>query len=126
VLEDYFRFISKEDSMRSNIKKIRHSLRAISSNKKLIKDLIKNRDSGNDLGKELDNLEIERNDIFDIVYANFQRVKESLRVIEELLKITDKNKVETAKKIRYQTYAAEKQTFRNWTYLRNSGHRNNR
>ena len=126
MLEDYFRFISKEDSMRNNMRKIRHSLEAISSNKKLIRNLIENRDSRNDLGRELDSLEIKRNDIFDIVYANFQRVKESLRVIEELLKIVDKNNVETAKRIRYQTYAAEKQAFRNWAYLRNSGQRNNR
>jgi len=126
MLEDYFRFISEEEYMRNNIRKIRHSIKAISSDKKLTKKLIENRDVRNDIGNKLDTLEIKRNDIFDIVYANFQRVKESLRVIEELLKIVDKSKVKAAKKIRYQTYAAEKQTFKHWAYLRNSGQRNNR
>ena len=126
VIEDYFRFVSEENSMRNSIRRIRHSLKAISSDKKLIKSFIENRDSKNDQGKHLDSLEAKRKDVFDVVYANFQRVKESLRVMEELLKIADKSKVETAKKIRYRVYAVEKQTFKEWAYLRNSGQRNNR
>ncbi len=126
VVEDYFRFISENDMMRKKIRKIRHSLSDISSDRKLVKELAEARDVQNDSGKNLDILEAKREDIFDIVYANFQRAKESLRVIEELLKILGKKKVETAKKIRYKIYDAEKYTFKNWPYLYNTGQKNNR
>ncbi len=117
VLEDFFRFISETNTLRSKARKIRHAMEKLISEKSLIKTMFKERNSKSDLGKEVDLWEMKREEIFDLVYANFQRVKESTRVIEELLKIIDKRKVKLIKNIRYEIYNMEKKTFEKWTYL---------
>ena len=117
VVEDYYRFICQENGLRQKIRSIRHALDSISADKKLIVTLIAARNTKNDLGKEVDCLEMNRTAMFDVIYANFQRAKESLRVLEELFKIIDKKKVGIAKRIRYQIYAAEKDAFGNQNYL---------
>jgi hypothetical protein len=44
----------------------------------------------------------------DVFYANSQRAKESLRVLEEFAKLRDRRLAEDLKKLRYQVYALEK------------------
>jgi hypothetical protein len=44
----------------------------------------------------------------DIYYANSQRVKESIRVLEEFAKLRNKQVAEKLKKLRYRVYALEK------------------
>ncbi|MFH1317694.1 MAG: thiamine-phosphate pyrophosphorylase [Candidatus Omnitrophota bacterium] len=109
VIEDIYRFILEDDASRKKIRKIRHSLDEI-ANEKVLKDAILSRDARGDLGKDVDVLEVNRRDCDQILSINFQRVKESLRVLEEFFKIIIPRRVEDIKKIRYQIYTAEKKS----------------
>lgn len=120
VIEDAFRFTVEYEPLRKYTRGIRHALEQIVANREFAKMLLQARDAKNDPGREFDVLEANRRDIFDIVYANFQRAKEAARVLEELFKIIDKHKVKSLKKIRYDIYAAEKKTFARWSSLYHS------
>ena len=81
VCEDTARFIFDNKSMTSRFKHLRHGLGdAISA-----------------FG------------LADIFYANVQRVKESLRVLEEFAKLFDLQAAERLKRLRYNVYDLEKE-----------------
>jgi thiamine-phosphate pyrophosphorylase len=120
VNEDIFRFICPNEKLRRQTRRLRHRIDSIIDNAKLRNELIKVRDTSVDPGKNPNRLEMKRKNYFDIAYANFQRAKESIRVLEELFKIFDKSKVKNLKKMRYDIYDAEKEAFRNWSSLCNS------
>jgi len=73
-----------------------------------ISDLIKTRDIEGDIGKKTNGHELKRNQVVDIFYANSQRSKESVRVLEEFTKLLNKNTSERLKMIRYKVYGLEK------------------
>jgi len=119
VIEDIFRFLKKNDALRKKVRRIRHKLDKLIKDSRFLKKLMEARDSMSDLGRKMDDLELKRKNIEDIVFINFQRVKESLRVLEELFKILDKEKTEFIKKTRYQIYGIEKDVYLEWSSLRN-------
>ena len=124
VVEDIFRFIIKQDALRKNLRKLRHSLDKIAQ-EKILKQAILSRDSKNDLGEKCDSLEINRKDVNSLIYANLQRVKESLRVLEEFFKLIIPKHVSKIKKIRYEVYELEKEILKKWPPLRNPRQRSN-
>jgi len=81
-------------------------------------DLLKERKSLSDIGKDIYIHELKRKDYRDIFYANMQRVKESLRVLEEFSKLLNSNCAKRFKKIRYNIYEIEKITERRIISLR--------
>ena len=107
VIEDIFRFVLKNDELRKKARRLRHSLDKITADK-IFKDAILSRDSECDLGKKTDALEFNRKSVSDIIYANLQRAKESVRVLEEFFKIISQPQVKLLKKIRYDVYSLEK------------------
>ena len=111
VVEDIFRFIFENNVLRKKIRKLRHALTCI-ANETLLKDAILSRNSKDDIGKDIDDLELKRNDINSILYCNLQRAKESLRVLEEFLKVISFEKVSEIKKIRYKLYQIEKEALK--------------
>ena len=125
VVEDIFRFILKQDSLRKILRKLRHSLAKIAQ-ERIIKDAILSRDSKKDLGKKCDNLEMKRKDVNSLLYINLQRVKESLRVLEEFFKLIIPQRVPRIKKIRYEIYELEKKILKKWPPLRNPRQKSNR
>jgi thiamine-phosphate pyrophosphorylase len=119
VIEDYFRFFLEDNTLRKKIRKIRHTLDTLSL--ALIKaKAIANRNADKDLGKKIDSLETGRNNISQVLWANFQRVKESLRVLEEFSKLEIPKETPFIKKIRYEIYALEKESFKKGAALRDS------
>ncbi len=119
VLEDLARYKFESTTLTENIKKLRHQVRktiAAHSPKFLMA-----RDSQNDVGFEISNKTDldKKNTTAELVQANFKRVQEGLRVIEESLKIIDH--YDTSKKyesFRYLTYSLEKDylgTHYQWT-----------
>lgn len=116
VSEDVFRFIIKNDSLRNKARNFRHQL-VHSLDPALVKEAILERDSENDLGKKVDQLENKRNGLWDTLYRNLQRTKESLRVLEEFSKIIDKKNTAKLKNLRYQFYDFEKEIILNWPSL---------
>ncbi|MCD6459587.1 thiamine-phosphate pyrophosphorylase [bacterium] len=107
VLEEIARFMLDDENLFNNLKNLRHEF--TDTEKYLRKNgSILSRDTSADVGKEyIEHLESRRKNIIDIVKANSKRVEESLRVLEEFLKITDCKYIKQIKQIRFKTYSIE-------------------
>jgi thiamine-phosphate pyrophosphorylase len=110
VIEDIMRFNYCNKGTTEKLKKIRHGLRK--NFKEFNDEMIFHRDSLKDVGLKisqsttLDN----KHSINELLTANFKRVSESLRVIEEISKIIDEyDKSKLVEKIRFQVYEIEKE-----------------
>lgn len=109
VLEEIARFVLNSKKLTAEFKKTRHEIDSvIKASSFFWTDLLKERESLKDVGRSLDLGELERDNFRDIFFANMQRVKESLRVLEEFTKLSDKNLPLKFKKIRYRIYELEK------------------
>ncbi|MFC1514338.1 thiamine-phosphate pyrophosphorylase [Candidatus Omnitrophota bacterium] len=108
VVEDLCRFYWQDKTLTRKIRTLRHALTNPFKNKTLFKQMLAQRNARKDIGRPVDKLERERKDIQDILYANLQRSKESVRVLEELSKIIDKKNVSKLKTLRYNLYSFEK------------------
>ena len=107
VCEDVCRFILDKKGPTQRYKAVRHELtKAISALK--ILEVICSRNIRGDVGRQSTSGEFKRAGAMDIYYANSQRVKESLRVLEEFAKLRNKKLAEDLKKLRYKVYALEK------------------
>ena len=106
VCEDIARFVLNKRSYTAAYKRFRHRLTDIISLLKL-PQLIKARDVARDVGRPSIRMELKRDEISDIFYANSQRVKESVRVLEEFSKLVDVKASLKLKELRYQLYAVE-------------------
>lgn len=107
VCEDICRFIIDNKSLTGNFKSVRHKLTEIISSLK-IKTVIVARNIEGDIGKGSTVSEFKREKIFDVFLANSQRVKESVRVLEEFSKLLNKKLAQDLKSLRYKIYAYEK------------------
>jgi len=111
VCEDVCRFVLNQKDAINQYKKIRHQVTRIICSLKINK-IIAARNVQGDLGRGSINVEFKRRDVSDIFYANSQRVKESIRVLEEFLKILNKKKASEMKEIRYKIYELEKKSLK--------------
>ena len=107
VCEDICRFLYDKKSLTGRYKKLRHELTSIIAGLQLTK-LIKARDVAGDVGSGSSPVEFKRKNINDLFYANSQRAKESIRVLEEFTKLLDHRRAERLKRLRYQIYALER------------------
>ena len=107
VCEDICRFILNDSPATRRFKNTRHRLTKILTAVGF-KDLVLARQIESDVGKSSLKSELKRKDIADIFYANIQRVKESIRVLEELTKLLSAASSAFLKTLRYQIYALEK------------------
>ncbi len=112
VLEDISRFIFENKSLSKDIREMRHLSRKSFKSPMLLTF----RDSQNDIGlsisqkSNLDNKEA----VSDLVDANFKRVQEGLRSIEEALKVighTKESKIYET--LRFKSYVLEKKFYLN-------------
>jgi len=70
--------------------------------------LVEVRNSNQDVGRDIYINELKRSNCADIFFANIQRVKESIRVLEEFSKLKDINTAIKFKRLRYKIYEIEK------------------
>ena len=110
VCEDVARFILDEGAYTKRYKAIRHRLSKVCA-LALKGPLIAARAIGSDVGTRTSTAELKRKNAQDIFYANSQRVKESIRVLEEFFKLLDARQALKCKKMRYQIYALEQEIF---------------
>ncbi|MCX7698729.1 MAG: thiamine-phosphate pyrophosphorylase [Candidatus Goldbacteria bacterium] len=110
VIEDIIRFVYKNKKILSKIKNIRHSIDNIMYDlTPEYKKLLYNRNSLSDTGRKIKNKEeFKRENLLDILIANFKRTEESLRVLEEISKILNKSCAIKLKDLRYNVYEIEK------------------
>lgn len=120
VCEEITRFILDSRALTSEFKKIRHSLGSISKQLPSGAALIKERNSLRDIGKNIYVNELKRKDYRDIFFANIQRLKESIRVLEEFSKLKNIRAAVGFKKIRYAIYGLEKKVAKKIAALRRS------
>lgn len=112
VCEEVCRFILNERALTEEFKQIRHALDA--AVKKLHEKnlLLTHRYALRDVGREISRFELKRKGYKDVYLANLQRVKESLRVLEEFSKITAVSSALKFKSLRYSLYELEKKALR--------------
>lgn len=108
VCEDICRFMFNKPGHTKKYKTLRHQLSGLLtlSNQAHI---IRSRDIDGDVGKDSTEAEFKRTNSRDIFYANSQRVKESLRVLEEFTKLMNKRQAQHLKNLRYKVYDLEKE-----------------
>lgn len=104
VLEDVARFIINDPKATSMLRSSRHMLDR--SARRIYPQLIAARDSGDDLGRTFK--EPKRKDLTGLTIANFKRVEEAVRVLEEFSKLLGARQGSMFKKIRFTMYQAEK------------------
>ncbi len=120
VCEEITRFTLNNHRLTSCFKKIRHDLNIIVKKTFKAESLLESRRSLCDIGKNIYVNELKRSDTKDIFFANIQRAKESLRVLEEFSKLTTKeNCAIQIKGLRYRLYEAEKKSAKKITSLFN-------
>ncbi len=103
VVEDILRYKENDKENAAKLKELRHLTQLPNYT-----ELLKYRDSINDVLKPSTNSEKERSSLHAILIANFKRAQESARVLEELFKLTSLELSERFKHIRYELYDIEK------------------
>jgi thiamine-phosphate pyrophosphorylase len=119
VIEDIFRFGYENSGMSDSLRQVRHCVR--NTSRMLTPLLLHNRQVDSDPGVSISlRSDIDqRSNQTDILHANFKRVQEGLRSIEESLKSIEKLDIaKQYEQIRFQIYSLEKQS-----YLAISDHR---
>ena len=119
VCEEVARFILESVKLTSDFKNARHRINSLIGELSLRGELIKDRNSHGDVGKNIYAFELKRKDCRDIFFANIQRVKESIRVLEEFSKLFDRKTAIKFKQLRYGIYGIEKKAAKKISSLRN-------
>ncbi|MDP8298664.1 MAG: thiamine-phosphate pyrophosphorylase [Candidatus Tantalella remota] len=109
VCEDITRFSSDNEVLTRKLKDLRHEVfdTVKDLRKKHLEELVSSRDI-NDVGIPSTKSEKTRENLVDLFLANTQRGKESLRVLEEVLKLFDGDMSQKFKKFRFKLYETEK------------------
>ncbi|WP_188093943.1 thiamine-phosphate pyrophosphorylase [Sulfurimonas sp. CVO] len=103
VVEDILRYRDNNKELSYKLKQLRHKAKI-----KETLELLKERDSANDVLRSTVKSELNRDNISAIIIANFKRAQESARVLEELYKLHSVEYSENFKYIRYELYSIEK------------------
>lgn len=103
VIEDIVRYTYNNKEISLKLKSLRHKAIIKEAN-----ELLKYRDSINDVLKPTIKSELHRESLESIIIANFKRAEESSRVLEELFKLYSIEYSENFKYIRYELYTLEK------------------
>jgi thiamine-phosphate pyrophosphorylase len=120
VCEEVTRFILDDKKLTSGFKRVRHRIDSLCEGLRKDPRLISQRDSLKDVGLKVNNrAEFVRRDFADVFCANIQRVKESIRVLEEFTKLNDIKVAQGLRKIRYDIYELEKKVAGSLPSLRN-------
>lgn len=113
VCEEFVRFFLNDKNLTEDFKKIRNQIGRIYANffkhKKL---LFSARDVRRDVGRIGFPFEKKRPKPIDVFWANLQRAKEALRVLEEFSKLADEKFSDDFKKLRFKIYEVEKKAFK--------------
>lgn len=108
VCEEVMRFIACDKYLTLELKKIRHAaVNTIKNSRIPAGTLLVSRGITNDVGKSSIKDELIRKDYRNIFFANIQRGKESLRVLEEFSKLASQRSAGSFKALRYKLYKIE-------------------
>lgn len=108
VCEDIVRFFLNSRSLTARFKDVRHRMEEAARLLAPAAALLEARDASGDAGMDVAGREFSRRDMRDVFFANIQRVKESMRVLEEFSKLSNVEAARAFKRLRYDIYDAEK------------------
>ncbi|MEW6074747.1 MAG: thiamine-phosphate pyrophosphorylase [Candidatus Omnitrophota bacterium] len=109
VCEDICRFVIDNARLTSEFKQIRHAIEENATRYTQLSCLLKERSALKDSGRLIHtHSELTRKDVRDIFFANIQRAKESVRVLEEFSKLKNFRCALHYKQLRYRVYELEK------------------
>ncbi len=107
VIEDTARFILDSPEMTAKAKRMRSRLSEIQTKASVP---LSSRDTENDSGTSMHSkTERKRDSLQQIVRANAKRTQESLRVLEEFLKLNQPGLAQEIKQLRYNSYILEEE-----------------
>ena len=112
VCEEITRFILNNHKFTARFKQYRHEIDNLARKIYPASRLLKERKADSDVGRFNSGGELKRCNCKDIFWANIQRVKESLRVLEEFSKLVDTKAALRFKQLRYKVYEIEKESFK--------------
>jgi len=112
VCEEITRFILDDRQLTALFKLYRHEIDAILKKVYPAAKLLGERRSAEDVGRLNSRSELKRSGLKDVFWANIQRVKESLRVLEEFSKLKNRGAALRFKQLRYKVYEIEKKSFK--------------
>jgi len=123
VCEEVSRFILNSDTLTKELKRARHAISAIIARlPPASRRLFDHRDAEGDVGRASKTRdEMRRAGYRDIFEANMERVKESLRVLEEFFKLVDVKRSAAFKNLRFKIYDIEKRALKRIASLRDTG-----
>lgn len=104
VIEDIARYIDNDKVLAGRLKTLRHQSKIDD-----LQNLLRSRDSVNDVLRPTVTSEMNRDSLESVIIANYKRAQESSRVLEELYKIVDPALSENFKSLRYALYQLEKE-----------------
>lgn len=108
VCEDIARFILDDPASTKSLKSLRHRIEGIIAKSSIKKrSLCESRDVKSDCLTEICDLE-NKSDWQSIFFANIQRTKEALRVLEEFSKLSEEKMSRGFKGLRFKIYEQEK------------------
>ena len=110
VCEDISRFALNSPAITADLKSVRHGVSSLIKKSGISRAVLSEaRDSDKDIGRcSKTPSEMKRSDLYDIFAANIERVKESLRVLEEVSKLIDRRISAKFSELRFRTYEIEK------------------
>ncbi|MDD5072963.1 MAG: thiamine-phosphate pyrophosphorylase [Candidatus Omnitrophica bacterium] len=109
VCEEIARFVLDDASLMRDLKGLRHGISGcIKLYPARLRGIISARDTDGDVGRGRQAIERKRTGWKEISIANMERVKESLRVLEEFSKLIDGKIADRFKRLRFKAYNAEK------------------
>lgn len=118
VCEEITRFILANKNLTLALKNLRHKIvRTIRDWNIANLSLLNSRNSAKDAGKASIESELKRINYKDIFFANIQRTKESVRVLEEFSKLKSPKMAQDFKDIRYRLYQIEKNTYSGFRHI---------
>ena len=112
VCEEITRFILDNHKFTAQFKEAPHKIDRLGSKIYSPANLLLQRRAQADVGRLNCRGETKRGNCKDIFWANIQRVKESLRVLEEFSKLIDVRVALSFKQLRYVVYEIEKESFK--------------
>ena len=114
VCEEITRFMLNSSSLTKDLKSVRHSVTQLAKPYLLKSEgALESRNSENDVGRASRyRSEMQRLDTADIFSANIERVKESLRVLEEFFKLIDKRTSAKFTRLRFKAYEIERKAIK--------------
>ncbi len=108
VVEDYVRMVLDDGFLTGELKRLRHELQEALS-QLATSDLIAARDTLGDVGATVKtSSEYHRAELVDVAAANWKRLQEALRTLEEYSKVVDVRAAAAIERLRYQSYTLER------------------